>query len=212
MAKKRKSDASRLDEVDRSIYTSFCSTANSLSQLYTQSMNQQKLSFQAGERHGLEKLYNWIVRQQEDGPRVNTVDIVTYLQNELDYGIEDAPMSPRLPFQHQLPQTAMHSTNTGFSVSSSSFGQLTAGQGLRGHSDHQPKNSVFSNALSSPVRRGLQQYHMPPTGFSSSNIMPSGNVVQSHESIYPPHQVTSVPGSTDSMDIHTDSPGRETSY
>ncbi|KAF8405893.1 hypothetical protein HHK36_007971 [Tetracentron sinense] len=55
MGKKRKSGATRLDEVDRTMYTTFCSGANSLSQLYTQAMNQQKLSFQAGERHGLEK-------------------------------------------------------------------------------------------------------------------------------------------------------------
>lgn len=53
MAKKRKSDASRLDEVDRGMYTTFCSAANSLSQLYTHAMHQQKLSFQAGERHSL---------------------------------------------------------------------------------------------------------------------------------------------------------------
>lgn len=53
MAKKRKSDATRLDEVDRSMYTTFCSAANSLSQLYTQTMNHQRLSFQAGERHAL---------------------------------------------------------------------------------------------------------------------------------------------------------------
>ncbi|KAG0500517.1 hypothetical protein HPP92_000589, partial [Vanilla planifolia] len=53
MAKKRKSDASRLDEVDRTMYSTFCSAANSLSQIYTQAMSQQKLAFQAGERHAL---------------------------------------------------------------------------------------------------------------------------------------------------------------
>ncbi|KAK8476757.1 hypothetical protein V6N11_009890 [Hibiscus sabdariffa] len=53
MGKKRKSIATSLDEVDRTMYASFCSAANSLSQLYTQAMNQQKLSFQAGKRHGL---------------------------------------------------------------------------------------------------------------------------------------------------------------
>jgi hypothetical protein len=53
MAKKRKSVATSLDEVDRTMYASFCSAANSLSQLYTQAMNHQKFSFQAGERHGL---------------------------------------------------------------------------------------------------------------------------------------------------------------
>ncbi|OMO98642.1 hypothetical protein COLO4_13788 [Corchorus olitorius] len=53
MGKKRKSIATSLDEVDRTMYASFCSAANSLSQLYTQAMNQQKLSFQAGKRHSL---------------------------------------------------------------------------------------------------------------------------------------------------------------
>jgi len=53
MGKKRKSTATSLDEVDRTVYASFRTAANSLSQLYTQSMNHQKLSFQAGERHGL---------------------------------------------------------------------------------------------------------------------------------------------------------------
>lgn len=59
MAKKRKSDATRLDEVDRTMYTSFCSAANSLSQLYTQAMNHQRLSFQAGERNALVRLLFW---------------------------------------------------------------------------------------------------------------------------------------------------------
>lgn len=53
MAKKRKSVATSLDEVDRTMYDIFCSSANSLSQLYTQAMNHQKLSFQAGERNSL---------------------------------------------------------------------------------------------------------------------------------------------------------------
>lgn len=52
MARKRKTDAApRLDEADRTLYSTFCGAANSLSQLYTQAMAQQKLSFQAGERH-----------------------------------------------------------------------------------------------------------------------------------------------------------------
>ncbi|KAJ4831473.1 hypothetical protein Tsubulata_015224 [Turnera subulata] len=85
MGKKRKSIASSLDEVDRTMYASFCSAANSLSQLYTQAMNHQKLSFQAGERNGLEKLYQWIWRQQEGGSRVTTADILNYIQVRISY-------------------------------------------------------------------------------------------------------------------------------
>ncbi|CAA3010071.1 Hypothetical predicted protein [Olea europaea subsp. europaea] len=80
MAKKRKSDATRLDEVDRTMYSTFCSAANSLSQLYSQAMHHQRLSFQAGERHALEKLYNWTLRQQEGGARVATWDVLAYIQ------------------------------------------------------------------------------------------------------------------------------------
>ncbi|WMV57253.1 hypothetical protein MTR67_050638 [Solanum verrucosum] len=61
MGKKRKSLASSLDEVDRTMYSTFCSAANSLSQLYTQAMNQQKLSFLSGERHGMDSY--WEVEQ-----------------------------------------------------------------------------------------------------------------------------------------------------
>lgn len=53
MAKKRKSEATRLDEVDRTLHSTFCSAANSLSQLYTQAMHHQRISSQAGERHAL---------------------------------------------------------------------------------------------------------------------------------------------------------------
>ncbi|KAH7862049.1 hypothetical protein Vadar_034151 [Vaccinium darrowii] len=198
MAKKRKSDATRLEEVDRTMYTSFCSAANSLSQLYTQSMNQQRLSFQAGERHGLEKLYDWILRQQENGSRVNPIDIVAYLQNELEYGLEE----------HQHPQTAMHLANTSFPVSSTSFGPTTAAQGPRSaHFDHhQPKN-VFSNALSSPVRRSLQQYHLPQGNYFPNNVMQSGSGLRNTETNFPNNQIRD---SNDLlMDMHSDSPGRE---
>ncbi|KAF7129794.1 hypothetical protein RHSIM_Rhsim10G0147500 [Rhododendron simsii] len=201
MAKKRKSDATRLEEVDRTMYTSFCSAANSLSQLYTQSMNQQRLSFQAGERHGLEKLYEWILRQQESGTRVNTIDVVTYLQNELEYGLEE----------HQHPQTAMHLANTSFPVSSTSFGPTTAAQGPRSaHFDHhQPKTSVFSNALSSPVRRSLQQCHLPQGNYFANNVMQSGNGARNNETLSPNNLIRD---SNDlSMDMHSDSPGRESS-
>lgn len=57
MGKKRKSLATSLDEVDRSMYSTFCNGANAISQLYSQAMNHQKISFQSGERHGLVYIY-----------------------------------------------------------------------------------------------------------------------------------------------------------
>jgi hypothetical protein len=163
MAKKRKSTATSLDEVDRTMYDSFRTTANSISQLYTHAMNHQKLSFHAGERNALEKLYQWIWKQEEGGSRVATVDVVNYIQNELDYCGEEPSMSPRAPPQNQQPQPMMPATS--FPVSSGSSGQTIARQGLRSdYSENQPKNSVFSNALSSPVRRNLQLYQVGEGG------------------------------------------------
>ncbi|RWW03350.1 hypothetical protein GW17_00033495 [Ensete ventricosum] len=57
MARKRKLEAMGLDEADRTLYSTFCAAANSLSQVYAQAMNQQKISFQAGERHALVSSY-----------------------------------------------------------------------------------------------------------------------------------------------------------
>ncbi|CAK9188005.1 unnamed protein product, partial [Ilex paraguariensis] len=106
-----------------------------------------------------DKLYQWIRRQQEGGSRVTTIDILTYLQSELDYYGEEPSMSPRAPLQNQHSQPIMHGTNLGFLVSPGSSGAPAAAQGLRSeHCDQQSKNYVFSNALSSPVRRSLQSY------------------------------------------------------
>ncbi|XP_039020815.1 uncharacterized protein LOC120152724 [Hibiscus syriacus] len=187
MGKKGKSIATSLDEVDRTTYVSFCSAANSLSQLYTQAMNQQKLSFQAGKRHSLEKLYQWIWRQQEGGSRVTTMDILYYLQNELGSGGEEPSMSPRAPSQQQQPQPTMPFMNPNFMVSSGSSCQ-TAVQGTRlDHCDQQPKNFVFSNALSSPARWSLQHYHISQEGYCLNVGLPAGNGVRSSESNFLQH-------------------------
>ncbi|XP_012487721.2 uncharacterized protein LOC105800904 [Gossypium raimondii] len=173
MSKKRKSDATRLDEVDRSMYTTFCAAANSLSQLYSQAMNHQRLSFQAGERHALEKLFQWILGQQEEGSRVTTADIVAYLQNELEYGAEESPMSPRLSFQQQQqqhPQTAMHMNTLSAPFSSTPISASTDGQGVR----------------SGDYRGSLQHYHSVhhQVGFHSNNVVASSfaaNRPRNHE-------------------------------
>ncbi|KAG8383427.1 hypothetical protein BUALT_Bualt04G0012100 [Buddleja alternifolia] len=218
MAKKRKSDATRLDEVDRGMYTAFCSAANSLS-LYTQAMHQQRLSFQADERHGLEKLYSWILRHQEDGVRVMTGDILAYMQclfcelmhflsffcNISYLSIQEPPSSPRPPFQHPS-QTAAQPAHSGFPLSSNAFAPPTIGQGLR---SDQSKNSIFSIALSSPVRRSLQHYHLSQGGGHFAN-----NAMRSNENNGNQTRDHNAPSSNDtSMDMHAeDSPDHDSPY
>ncbi|KAJ0025928.1 hypothetical protein Pint_07881 [Pistacia integerrima] len=203
MGKKRKSIATSLDEVDQSMYASFCSAANSLSQLYTQAMNHQKHSFQAGERHGLEKFYQWIWRQEEGGSRVTTVDILNYLQNELDYSGKEPSMSPRAQVRHQHAQPTTQLMSSGFPVSSGSSGQIT-GQGTRTeHCDQQSRNSVFSNALSSPIRRSLQHYHIAQGGGFGG--LPPATGGRNNDPNFLQHQNRDSNSSNDSsMDMHAD--------
>ncbi|GMI98071.1 hypothetical protein like AT4G09830 [Hibiscus trionum] len=203
MSKKRKSDATRLDEMDRSMYNTFCSAANSLSQLYSQAMSHQRISFQAGERHALEKLFQWTLRQQEEGSRVTTADIVAYLQNELEYEAEESPMSPRPSF-HQNPQTTTHMNVVSVPFSSTPISASTIGQGA--------KNSEFSNAISSPIRGSLQHFQsVHQVGYHSNNVVSSSaDRPQNHDIDYI-HQHNEEANSSifnDCMDMpmHADSP------
>ncbi|MQL76865.1 hypothetical protein Taro_009263 [Colocasia esculenta] len=129
------------------------------------------------------------------------------LDNELDIGGEEASMSPRLQFTQQHSQPAMHVTNSNVQSSSAPFGQAQPGQGPRSGQVDQNKNTVFSNALSSPIRRSLQPYHLAQSGgFYPNNVSSSGNGARNQEM----NRESNASGSADtSMDMHSDSPGPE---
>ncbi|GJN38356.1 hypothetical protein PR202_gb27391 [Eleusine coracana subsp. coracana] len=168
MARKRKTDAApRLDEADRTLYSTFCSAANSLSQLYSQATVQQKQSFHAGELHALEKLHQWIVRKYEEESRLTVADIMTHIQHEMDYGGSDANVGTRGP---PYPQVAGQ-----FGNSNSQFSAAGA-SAPRALNSEQPKGtSIFSNALTSPVRRSLQNYHPATQGQGAANDVRNTN-------------------------------------
>ncbi|KAK8367151.1 hypothetical protein V6Z12_A02G167000 [Gossypium hirsutum] len=150
-----------------------------------------------------EKLFEWILRQQEEGLKVMTTDIVAYLQNELEYGAEDFPMSPRQPFQQQQhPRPATHQNNLGSPFSSNPISAGTIARGVRS-ADYQAKNSVFSNALSSPVRQSLQHYHSVS---GANNISSSTNEPRNNETyhINLQNRETDSPSTNDCMDMHAD--------
>ncbi|BAB89033.1 putative holocarboxylase synthetase [Oryza sativa Japonica Group] len=198
MARKRKTDAApRLDEADRTLYSTFCGAANSLSQLYTQAMAQQKLSFQAGERHSLEKLHQWILRKHEEESRLTAADIMSHIQHELDYGGNDPHVSPRV-HQHSANPFA----NSSIQPSAGSYGQATVGFAPRPSISDQSKNTIFSNALSSPVRRSLQSYHLTQGSGNGGRNAETNSAGQNRE--------TNSGGSNDtSMDMVSDSAGNE---
>ncbi|EMS62206.1 hypothetical protein TRIUR3_09092 [Triticum urartu] len=211
--KKRKAEAARLDETDRAMYGAFRGAANSLSQLYTLAMGGQKLSFQAGERHAMpcwvivlnprpwlqqpcheEKLYEWILRQHENGLRLTVGDIASHVQHEIQYGGDNPLASPRSQYASQSTHATVHMPNTSNQQPSASLFAL-GNPGLT-----QPKNSaVFSNALSSPVRRGLQPYHLDhggDAGYFANGLAREPNPTASNDS---------------SMDMHSDSPAHDSS-
>ncbi|BBN18608.1 hypothetical protein MPTK1_8g03920 [Marchantia polymorpha subsp. ruderalis] len=197
MAKKRKSENAGLDEVERTLYTTFCTAANSISQLYTQAQHQQKLAFQAGERHTVEKLYQWLHREHHAGSNISTAEILNYLQNELDG--EEMTMSPGPQFQNQFtPQQQQHQHQQHLhqqqqqqqqqqtqqpqqllmsnqqqapatAVGYSGLGHL----GRMGSTVDQSKISVFTGALSSPNRRCLPPFGINQGGFVSANNAPA---------------------------------------
>ena len=117
-------------------------------------------------------------------------------------------MSPRLSSQHPHSQTATQLNNLGAPVSSNPFSSAMFGQAVRS-GDNQVKNSVFSNALSSPVRRSLQHYHLAQGGYNSNNVLSSVNGQRNIESNYSHQQNrdANCPSSNDSMDMHADTPG-----
>ena len=135
------------------------------------------------------------------------------MQNELDYCGEEPAMSPRAPAPHHHPQTPAHIPNTGFLVSGPSA-QIPSTQGPRSEQyENQAKNSVFSNALPSPVRRTLQHYHLAQGGYCPGGGPSPGNVARNNESNYANNHLNRDSNSNDSsMDMHQDSPDPESNY
>ncbi|KAH9536925.1 hypothetical protein CY35_16G024700 [Sphagnum magellanicum] len=132
MPKKRKSEYSGLDEVEKTLHTSFCTAANSISHLYTQAQQQQKQSFHAGERHAVEKLYFWLLREHQAGSNISVGQILGYLQNELE-GVsgDDTAMSPGPQSAQQQQQAVAIAAG---SVGTSRPGRRT-GVGLEQHAN-----------------------------------------------------------------------------
>uniref|UniRef100_A0ACD5VIC9 Uncharacterized protein n=1 Tax=Avena sativa TaxID=4498 RepID=A0ACD5VIC9_AVESA len=196
MARKRKTEATpRLDEADRTLYSTFCGAANSLSQLYSQAMTQQKLSFQSGERHALEKLHQWMVRKHEEESRLTVADIMSHIQHEIDYGGTDALVSPR---GHPHPTSA--NPFTSIQPSASLYAQATAGHAPRPTLSDQSKNTLFSSALSSPVRRSLQNYHLNQGAGNGGRNTEANSAGQNREA-------NSASSNDTSMDMVSDSTG-----
>eukprot|EP00271_Cylindrocystis_brebissonii_P012116 TRINITY_DN30218_c0_g1_i1.p1 TRINITY_DN30218_c0_g1~~TRINITY_DN30218_c0_g1_i1.p1 ORF type:complete len:274 (-),score=65.67 TRINITY_DN30218_c0_g1_i1:547-1368(-) len=167
MAKKRKSESAGLEEVDRTMYSSFCAAANSISQLYTQAQNQQRVAFEMGERHALEKLQQWVLRQYNGAAFVSVEHLILFLQTECSRTDESAP-----------------SLAHGGAACAAVGSHEPIGPGHGGNqASGDLKASVFVRALSSPQRRSLpslsEGFVQTTRGLAGTG---SGDVHQSHQS------------------------------
>lgn len=121
----------------------------------------------------------------------------------MDYVVDDAISS-------RSCQTTMQMTNSGIQHLPALFGQPTAGLAPRSAHSDQPKNSVFSNALSSPVRRSLHPFHLDHGGgfYTNSGGLPTANSESRNHDPCQNREANSLGSNYSSMDIHTDSPPR----
>ncbi|WIA08918.1 hypothetical protein OEZ85_008335 [Tetradesmus obliquus] len=100
MGKKRKFE---LDlDVERNMYSSFVTAANAVSQLYTQGVQQQRRAAAAASRATLEKVLNFVLRENAGGEHISKAALVQFLQHEYENADgQDAP--PPQPQMHFMP-------------------------------------------------------------------------------------------------------------
>jgi hypothetical protein len=116
----------------------------------------------------------------------------------MDYGGTDAHVSPRV---HQHPQIANPFTNSVVTSGTGLYGQTAAGLAPRPSLSDQSKNMIFSNALSSPVRRSLQNHLAQGAGNGGRNTEPNSAGAN--------RETNSASSNDTSMDMVSDSAGNE---
>ncbi|XP_044976262.1 uncharacterized protein LOC123443796 isoform X2 [Hordeum vulgare subsp. vulgare] len=134
-----------------------------------------------------EKLHQWILRKHDEESRLTVADIMSHIQHEIDYGGTDAHVSPRV---HQHPMTV--NPFTSIQPSAGLYAQATSGHAPRPSLNDQSKNTIFSNALSSPVRRSLQTYHLTQGAGNGGRNTEANSAAQNREANSPSSNDTSM--------------------
>lgn len=81
MGKKRRAELNL--DADRTVYGSFVQAANSISQLYTQAVQQSKKSQNDGARQAVETILTHVLREYGNSQSIPTAQLLHYLQQEL---------------------------------------------------------------------------------------------------------------------------------
>ncbi|KAL6784184.1 hypothetical protein ACKKBG_A05140 [Auxenochlorella protothecoides x Auxenochlorella symbiontica] len=78
--KKRKPEADL--EAERSLYASFATAANSVSQLYSLALGQQARYRDEGARQSLERVYEWLCKEHGNSSTLPTAALMDFLRQE----------------------------------------------------------------------------------------------------------------------------------
>ncbi|KAG6553914.1 hypothetical protein Mapa_004831 [Marchantia paleacea] len=153
MSRKRKIETTtEIDEAKRSLDGSFRRVVTSVYSLYSLQKEQTTLAFEAGERHGLKKLKEWIISDMQSGSTTSTEQLLHHLHEKLLRGGEMFPNS-ETPFQTQLALQPQHQ-----------------------HHQHQqqpsPEQNIMSTQLfpaSATAAAGLPEFRFDSSGWSETS-------------------------------------------
>ncbi|KAL8484308.1 hypothetical protein ACS0TY_026841 [Phlomoides rotata] len=84
MSKRKLETNVDVDEGERTLYAMFHNSANHLSRLYSQSIQYQKLAYEAGQSHAILELNEWLLSKMQEGRVITIADILGYLQVKMD--------------------------------------------------------------------------------------------------------------------------------
>lgn len=97
MGKKRKPE---LDlEVERTMYGSFVTAANAVSQLYTQAVQQQRRAAVSASRATLEKVVGFALRENPGGDQLSKSALLQFLQHEYEHVEDQEYVAQQAPVQ-----------------------------------------------------------------------------------------------------------------
>mmetsp|Transcript_21135 Transcript_21135/g.25435 ORF Transcript_21135/g.25435 Transcript_21135/m.25435 type:complete len:243 (-) Transcript_21135:357-1085(-) len=82
-SKKRKYE-NPLDDIERTLHSSFSTAANRITHLYTQSVSQQRKAYKLGARHMADKILQWLETEHGTSAPISPVSLLAFLRQELE--------------------------------------------------------------------------------------------------------------------------------
>lgn len=180
--KKRKHDGP-LDDIERTLYASFSSAANGISQLYTQSLNQQRKAYCLGARHVAEKVVQWLEAEHSTDQNVSTNELVTLLRRELEFvegcaaELASVPVPGTVPSVHpsQTPTERAHGYISAESRHTSNNGRLTR------HTTQAEAKQRGKPAFAPTMNQNPAHLSEPSHGFPAASVPPTCLGTEHHQ-------------------------------